>query len=101
MKLSRLKTLSRREKERFIPLCPDFAIEVASPTDTLSSLKEKMDEYRQAGLRLGWLILPKSIEVEVYTAGEVDLLVSPATLTGDPVLPGFKLKLDAIWNPPF
>jgi Uma2 family endonuclease len=101
VKLSRLKTLSRREKERFIPLCPDFAIEVASPTDTLSSLKEKMDEYRQAGLRLGWLILPKSIEVEVYTAGEVDLLVSPATLTGDPVLPGFKLKLDAIWNPPF
>ncbi len=101
VKLSRLKELSRREKERFIPLCPDFVIEVASPTDDVSSLREKMDEYRQAALRLGWLILPASTQVEVYTAGEVQVLASPATVTGDPVLPGFRLELAAIWNPPF
>jgi len=101
VRLSRLKKLSRRDKERFIPLCPDFVIEVASLTDTLSSLQEKMDEYRQAGLRLGWLILPESMQVEVYTPGETRVLVSPATLTGVPVLPGFKLELAAIWRPPF
>jgi len=101
VKLSRLKKLSKRDKERFIPLCPDFVIEVASLTDTLFSLREKMDEYRQAGLRLGWLILPESIRVEVCTPRGMRVLASPASLTGDPVLPGFKLGLAAIWNPPF
>ena len=99
--LSRLEKLSRREKEQFIPLCPDFVIEVASPSDDVSSLREKMDEYRKAGLRLGWLVLPASTQVEVYTPADVQLLASPQTVTGDPVLPGFKLELASIWNPPF
>ena len=60
VQLARLQTLSHKEKEQFIPLCPDFVIEVASPSDTLSGLREKMDEYRSCGLRLGWLILPAS-----------------------------------------
>jgi Uma2 family endonuclease len=98
---SRLEKLSRREKEQFIPLCPDFVIEVASPTDHVSHLREKMDEYRKAGLRLGWLILPASMQIEVYTASGVQVLASPKILTGDPVLPGFKLELASIWNPPF
>jgi Uma2 family endonuclease len=60
-----------------------------------------MDEYRKAGLRLGWLILPASTQVEVYTPADVQLLASPQTVAGDPVLPGFKLELASIWNPPF
>ena len=99
--LSRLRKLSRGEKEQFIPLCPDFVIELASSSDDVSSLREKMDEYRKAGLRLGWLILPASTQVEVYTPAEVQLLASPQTVTGDPVLSGFKLELASIWNPPF
>lgn len=101
VKLSRLKKLSNREKEQFIPLCPDFVIEVASPTDVPSSLREKMDEYREAGLRLGWLILPASRQAEVYTPTGVQFLASPETVSGDPVLPGFRLVLAPIWNPPF
>jgi Uma2 family endonuclease len=101
VELSRLRKLSRREKEQFIPLCPDFVIEVASPTDAVSDLREKMDEYRKAGLRLGWLILPASMQVEVYTPAGTQVLASPKTLTGDPVLPGFQLELASIWNPPF
>jgi len=101
VRLSRLKKLSLREKQRFMPLCPDFVIEVASPTDKISDLKEKMEEYRQAGLRLGWLILPASRRVEVYTPGTVQALRSPKRLKGDPFLRGFKLELAAIWNPPF
>jgi Uma2 family endonuclease len=101
VKLSRLKKLNRKDKEKFIPLCPDFVIEVASPTDTLPRLHEKMEEYREAGLRLGWLILPASRQIEVYAPTGVQFLTSPETLSGDPVLPGFKLVLDAIWNPPF
>jgi Uma2 family endonuclease len=101
VRLARLKELSRREKEQFIPLCPDFLIEVASPSDQLSDLREKMNEYLQSGLPLGWLILPASAQVEIYTQSGVELLTSPQTVSADPTLPGFKLELDSIWNPPF
>jgi Uma2 family endonuclease len=101
VQLSRLQKLNHREREKFLPLCPDFVIEVASPSDTISALREKMDEYREAGLRLGWLILPASKQVEIYTPSGVQVLDSPETLSGEPVLPGFKLVLASIWNPPF
>ena len=101
VKLSRLKKLSRREKEKFIPLCPDFVIEVASSTDRPASLRKKMEEYRQAGLRLGWLTLPASRQVKVYKPAGVQSLTAPETLSGDPLLPGFKLVLASIWDPPF
>ncbi|HEX5425035.1 MAG TPA: Uma2 family endonuclease, partial [Candidatus Acidoferrales bacterium] len=101
VQLARLKKLTHREKEKFIPLCPDFVIEVASPSDEVSELRAKMQEYVECGLRLGWLILPASTQAEVYSPAGVETLNSPATLGADPVLPGFKLELASIWNPPF
>ena len=99
--LSRLQKLSNREREQFIPLCPDFVIEVASPSDRISELRQKMEEYLQAGLRLGWLILPDSRQVEIYAPSGGRVIESPETVTGDPILPGFRLELTSIWNPPF
>lgn len=101
VKRARLEKLSRREKEQFIPLCPDFVIEVASPSDDVSRLREKMAEYINCGLTLGWLILPASTEVEIYTPAGVEVFTSPAVVSADPFLSGFKLDLAAIWNPPF
>lgn len=101
VELSRLQKLSQREKERFIPLCPDFVIEVASPSDEVSDLRDKMEEYRACGLRLGWLILPASRQVEVYTPAEVQVLAPVQVVTGDPILPGFRLELGLVWTPPF
>jgi len=101
VQLARLRGLTRREKEQFIPLCPDFVIEVASPSDELSDLREKMHEYRNSGLALGWLIMPASTQVEVYDSSGVELLNSPQAVSADPTLPGFKLDLVSIWNPPF
>lgn len=101
VELRRLEKLSSQQKEQFIPLCPDFVIEVASPSDDVSILREKMAEYVACGLRLGWLILPVPAEVGIYTPDRVETLNSPATLTGEPVLPGFKLDLAWVWNPPF
>jgi Uma2 family endonuclease len=98
---ARLENLSRRQKEQFIPLCPDFVIEVASPSDAVTNLREKMKEYVDCGLRLGWLILPTSMQVEVYGPAGAETLRSPATISADPVLPGFTLELASIWNPPF
>jgi Uma2 family endonuclease len=97
----RLTKLSRHEKEGFIPLCPDFVIEVASPSDNISDLREKMKEYVSCGLGLGWLILPASSQVEIYSPNRLETLNSPATISADPALPGFKLELASIWNPPF
>jgi Uma2 family endonuclease len=101
VQLSRLQELTHQEKEQFIPLCPDFVIEVASPSDAISALREKIREYVQSGLRLGWLILPVSTQVEVYTPSDVRVLEAPDTMSGDPVLPGFTLELALIWKPPF
>jgi Uma2 family endonuclease len=101
VRLARLQTLSRREKEQFIPLCPDFVIEVASPSDTQSGLREKMLEYRACGSGLGWLIFPASMQVEIYTSAEVTVLNAPETVPADAMLPGFKLDLTSIWKPPF
>jgi Uma2 family endonuclease len=100
--LSRLEQLSTREKEQFIPLCPDFVVEVASPSDNISELRAKMQQYLSCGLRLGWLILPATKELEIYApTHDVQILRSPDTVTGEPALPGFRLGLALIWNPPF
>ena len=66
-----------RRKEKFIPLCPDFVIEVASPSDALSDLREKMDEYRSCGVRLAWLVLPESAGVHVYAKSRWALIHNP------------------------
>src|SRR5687768_4357939 len=55
---SRLETLTTEQKKKFIPLCPDFVIELRSPTDSLSALQAKMQEYLDNGAQLGWLIDP-------------------------------------------
>ena len=101
VRLSRLRELSQLEKQRFIPLCPDFLIEVASPSDEVKALRKKMEEYCAVGLQLGWLILPESRQVEIYTPAGIETQISPDTLSGDPVLHGFTLELGLIWNPPF
>lgn len=99
VKNSRLAELSPEQKRRFIPLGPDFVIELRSPTDRLPDLQAKMEEYRKNGARLGWLIDPERKQVRVYRPGEEpELLDEPAELHADPDLPGFMLDLDRIWQ---
>ena len=98
LKLKRWETLTSDQKEKFIPLCPDFVIELLSPSDTLKVAQEKMKEYRENGTILGLLINRKSKQVEIYRQGqEVEVLKSPTTLSGEDVLPGFVLNLEPIW----
>ena len=94
----RLTTVPQEQQERFLPLCPDFAIELRSPSDTLGAAQSKMREYLDNGLRLGWLIDPFARRVYVYRPGaDVDVLEDPAGVDGGPVLPGFRLDLSRIW----
>ena len=95
---ARLMALSSEDRRKFIPLCPDFAIELRSESDQLAPLQEKMQEYLDNGLSLGWLIVPYTRRVYVYRAGlPVEELEQPSRISGDPVLRGFELDLDEIW----
>jgi Uma2 family endonuclease len=86
------------DPNRFLPLAPDFAIELRSATDRLSPLQEKMQEYQANGVRLGWLIDPQNQRVEIYRVnGDPEVLQSPTRLSGEDVLPGFTLDLTKIW----
>ncbi|MGK7898399.1 MAG: Uma2 family endonuclease [Xenococcus sp. (in: cyanobacteria)] len=90
----RWATLTTEEQEKFAPICPDFVIELRSRTDSLTQLQEKMQEYLDSGLRLGWLINPQNQQVEIYRQNqEVEIVSLPTTLLGEDVLPGFTLEL--------
>lgn len=95
----RWNALTPKEKESFVPLCPDFVLELRSPSDNLSTLQDKMREYMENGARLGWLIDPQNWRVEVYrVGGNVEVLEQPEVLSGEDVLPGFVLPLNRIWG---
>lgn len=94
----RWEALTQEQREGFAPLCPDFVVELRSPTDRLSDLQEKMQEYRDNGARLGWLIDPLDKRVYIYRPDlEVEVLDDPPLLNGDPVLPGFVLQVRELW----
>jgi Uma2 family endonuclease len=94
----RWDALSDEGREKFVPLCPDFVLELRSSSDNLSFLQDKMDEYISNGAGLGFLLDPKGKQVYVYRPGQpVESLDNPRTVSGDPVLPGFVLDLKDIW----
>lgn len=96
----RLAALTLEQKQKFLPLAPDFVIELKSPTDRLPDLLAKMDEYIANGVRLGWLINPETKRVQIYRPGQVvEILEGPMEVSGDPELPGFVLDLREIWEP--
>ncbi len=97
---SRLVAFSRDERSRgFLPLCPDFVVELRSASDTIVELQAKMDEYIENGVRLGWLLDPQARRVYVYQPGAtVQILDDPAQVSADPELPGFTLELGTVWG---
>lgn len=98
VKRERWDALTERERESFVPLCPDFVLELRSATDSLRFLQSKMQEYISNGAQLGLLIDPKSKRGFVYRADQpAESFDDPETITCDPVLPGFVLDLKEIW----
>ncbi|MEP0857012.1 Uma2 family endonuclease [Trichocoleus sp. DQ-U1] len=93
----RWDALTPEEQQGFAPLCPDFVVELLSPSDSLKIAQAKMREYMENGARLGWLSNRKNQRVEIYRQGQdVEILENPATLSGEDVLPGFLLDLKQI-----
>jgi Uma2 family endonuclease len=83
---------------KFIPVVPDFVIELRSATDNLKPLQEKMALYQRIGVRMGLLIDPKKQRVEIYRSGqEVEIIEAPTSIDCNEVMPGFILDLSRIW----
>jgi Uma2 family endonuclease len=95
----RWQVLTLEQQRGFVPLCPDFVVELRSASDSLSKLQVKMQEYIENGARLGWLIDPQNQRVEIYRPeSEVEVLENPALVSGEDVLAGFVLNLSRIWG---
>lgn len=100
VKRDRLATLTPEQKRGFAPIAPDFVIELRSPSDALAPLQTKMLDYIDAGVCLAWLIDPQRRVVEVYAAGcDRQILENPSIMSGDPLLPGFRLNLTPLFTP--
>jgi Uma2 family endonuclease len=95
---SRWDALSDLQRRKFPPLCPDFVLELRSPSDKIAEQSAKLEEYIACGARLGWLLDPDGRRVHVYRPGRAVEIVEGATeLRGDPELPGLVLDLRSIW----
>lgn len=96
---ARWDALKSEQKGTFANICPDFVVELRSNSDRLETLQAKMREYIHNGASLGWLLNPQLRQVEIYRPGlEVEVLDNPTELSGEEVLPGFRLNLRRIWN---
>ena len=95
----RWNVLSVERQKKFPPIAPDFVIELRSETDTLKDLQEKMREYMDNGVQLGWLIDPQTKQVSIHRPDQpAETLQSPTTLSGEAVLPRFVLDLSRIFG---
>ncbi len=97
IKKERWNSLTLEQQKEFIPLCPDFVIELRSNSDSLSQLQQKMQEYINNGLILGWLIDPKNKKVEIYQQNSpVEIISNPISLSGKDMLSTFTLNFKNI-----
>jgi Uma2 family endonuclease len=103
LKKERWEALTDEEQEKLTPVCPDFVLELMSPSDRRQArfkmLQSKMAEYIENGAQLGWLIDPFENDVYIYRPGQaVERLENPTTIGGDPILPGFIFNTAEIWR---
>lgn len=92
------QSLTSEQQDSFPPLCPDFVVELRSKSDSLKNLQDKMQEYLENGLLLGWLIDIQNQTVEIYRPQKSrEVLQKPSVLTGDSILLNFSVNLDFLW----
>jgi Uma2 family endonuclease len=96
---SKWNSLTKQQKRKFVPLDPDFVLELMSPTDDLDKLQNKMKEYINFGVNLGWLINPDGRQVEIYRPGKKkEVLNNPLTLSGEDILSRLVVDLSEIFD---
>ena len=87
--------LTEAQRQKFPPVCPEFVVEVRSPSDGLAALRRKMEDYLTNGVQLGFLLDPTAETATVYRPGRApeELAGFGRELSGELVLPGFVLNL--------
>ena len=86
-------------RRRFWPVAPDFVVEIVSPSQKLADQQQKMRDWIAAEVKFGMLISPDDELIELYRAdGSVEIFNRPDAVSCDPVMPGFTLRLDEIWQ---
>ena len=99
VEISRWRALTVSQRQRFAPLCPDFIIELRSPTDSLPSLRRKMQQWIENGTRLAWLIDPIDRAVSIYRPGQdVEFHQDPTSVHADGIMSGFSLTMSRLWG---
>ena len=97
--LSAWNSLTKQQRRKYLPIDPDFVLELMSPTDNLSELQNKLKEYMNCGVRLGWLINPDAKQVEIYRQGkDTEILDNPQTLSGEDIMPNLIVDLSEIFD---
>jgi len=97
--LEKWNRLSREQQAKFVPFCPDFLIELRSPSDPVGDLESKMADWMSNGAQLGWLIDPQRKVAILYRPGRnPETLVRPETLHGEAPVAGFELKMHRFWE---
>jgi Uma2 family endonuclease len=92
----------RRSPRSFAELAPDLMVEVKSPTDSLSKLREKIDEFLSLGTKVGILINPEQHWVEVCRMGQEPVTLHDGDMLTVPELfPGWQVLIDELWSPEF
>jgi Uma2 family endonuclease len=99
VRYERWNALPKEKRRKFAKIAPDFVIELRSETDRLKDLQKKMREYIENGVHLGWLIDPQNKRVHIYRPKtETKVLENPKEVSGEPLLKGFVLNLQEIWD---
>jgi Uma2 family endonuclease len=93
----RLFALPYSSRRKFLPVVPEFVIEIKSPSDNKKRLEAKMQKYLSYGVDLGWLIDPDGREVKIYTSTEISIVTGVSKLRATGPVEGFTLNLRPIW----
>lgn len=97
--LTRLKGVSAEEQNRFVAVCPEFVIELVSPSDRLPDVEAKMEQWIENGVEVGWLIDPARKVVAIYRSGQaVEVLEDPSSVQGSGLVAGFELVMERVWG---
>jgi len=95
----RWQKLSEKDQNRFAPICPDFVIEIRSPSDNLSELRAKMNDWIANGAEVAWLIDPVEKSITVYRPGDSpEEHINPSSVQGTGPIAGFELVLQRVWG---
>ena len=96
--LERWNSLTSAQQEKFPPFCPDFIVELRSPSDRITTIEEKMRQWMSNGAQLAWLIDPiRRLSVTYRPGSEPETLARPDLLEGEGPVAGFRLKMDRFW----